>query len=144
MFYKTIEKGTSEKDESIHLISLLASNLFLQDNLISNRHIGSSFLCCIYCSIFLDCHSFEFRGTSEEFESSRQILSLCECRCQNSGCCFKKFLNDITMLKDTMQNVASQPPFIGVFRNVHPIHNCTRTSKKLSDYLSLYMKFYEQ
>ena len=41
---------------NIHPDSFLACQLAAEN--FSNRYIGTTFLCCIYCSIFLDCHNF--------------------------------------------------------------------------------------
>jgi hypothetical protein len=128
----------SENDKNIHPDSLLASALWHKDNPVSNRYIGTTFLCCIYCSIFLDSHGCEFSGISEEFEILWQIPPECK-----EGECTIKFVENINNLKNTIKNELNKPPFMVAFEK-HPIHTCKKTSKKISDDIDLYIRYYNQ
>ena len=129
----------------VHPDSLLASALMHTEKTekLKNRYIGTTFLCCIYCSIFLDCHSFEFSGTSEEFETSWKIPP--ECKDNQEFC--QNFMAGITALKDKILNEkiqGYQPTFETTFKYAHPIHECRRTAGKISDDTSIYMMYYDK
>jgi hypothetical protein len=119
----------------IHPDSLLASTLSHFPIAISNKFIGTTFLCCIKCSIFLDCHSFEFIGTGKEFEIEWDMPP----ECKETSECYRNFTTDITTLSNQIVNEATQSVFRTTFRNHHPIHSCGKTSKKISNDISLYL-----
>ena len=120
--------------KNIHPDALLASVIF-QQQCRCNNYIGTTFLCCIYCSIYLDCYSFEFSGTSGEFEFTWQMPPEF-----GDTKHYKNFVTDINMLK--LQIERNQPPFRTAFRNHHPIHWCRRAAGKMSNDISLYKEYY--
>jgi hypothetical protein len=58
----------TDHDYDIHPDSLLACKLSALN--ITNRFIGTTFLCCIYCSIFVDGHNYQFSGVKQIVEKT--------------------------------------------------------------------------
>jgi hypothetical protein len=95
---------------NIHPDALVACEIF-KDSYLENRYIGATFLCCIHCSIYLDCHLFEFRGTSGEYETTRQTPPKIN----------DNFIDAINNLSLLIQNTS--PPFTATFKNNRPMDN---------------------
>ena len=66
---------------------------------ISNRFIGTTFLCRIYCSIFLDCHDFQFSGTSGKIETH---LKMPPCNQENQS---NNFVEAVHLLENQMTKI---------------------------------------
>ena len=119
---------------NVHPDALLACELYNKEN-INNRYIGSTFLCCILCSMFLDSHLFEFSGISNEYEITWQIPANCQKTSE-----YENFCNDVNKLLIQVQT--KQPPFTTALRHRHFIDSNKRTCGKISDDKEIYKKFY--
>jgi hypothetical protein len=119
---------------NVHPDALLACELFNKEKS-NNRYIGSTFLCCILCGIFLDRHLFEFCGVSNEYEITWETPPNCEKTSE-----YENFCNDVNQLMIQVQK--KQPPFTAALRHPHFIDSNKRTCGKISDDIEIYKKFY--
>jgi hypothetical protein len=117
---------------NIHPDALVACEIF-KDSYLENRYIGATFLCWILCSIYLDCHLFEFRGTSGEYEKTTW---------QTPPKINDNFIDAINNLSLLIQNTS--PPFTATFKNNHQVDSCKRTQGKMADDIKQYIKYYAQ
>ena len=119
---------------NVHPDALLACELFNKEKS-NNRYIGSTFLCCILCGIFLDRHLFEFCGVSNEYEITWETPPNCEKTSE-----YENFCNDVNQLMIQVQT--KQPLFTATLRHPHFIDSNKRTCGKISDDIEIYKKFY--
>lgn len=87
-----LKKRKKELISETHPDSILAIGLHTGTENLQNRYIGTTYLCCIYCSLFLDCYQFEFSGTSAEFDTTWRIPPNTQ---TISGNCYENFLKSI-------------------------------------------------
>jgi hypothetical protein len=87
-----IERAPKKNNDEIHPDSHLASVLFNNKD-VSNGYIGTTYLCCVYCTILLDCYAFDFAGISDKFEL---VWSIPDMEGQTDK--FRNFDNDISKL----------------------------------------------
>ena len=86
----------------------------------------------------MDCHNFEFSGTSGEFEIKWKTP-----KCEHSDCC-EKFVFDVALLKKKqIKKKANKLPFHFAFRYQHPIRWCRRTCGIISDDINYYISYYQ-
>ena len=117
---------------NVHPDALLACELFNKEKS-NNRYIGSTFLCCILCGIFLDRYLFEFCGVSNEYEITWETPPNCEKTSE-----YENFCNDVNQLMIQVQT--KQPLFTATLRHPHFIDSNKRTNYKKIPMISKFIR----
>ena len=135
-----VDIAGKKKDKKVHPDSKLALAI---NHPFTRKYIGVSHLCCIYCTMFLDCHSIDFRGRSKQYE--KWMIPI-EVREKDSQDIVTANLNRFSIMYNEnrigIQNATEQEPFSFNYNPIKQKDNFQDASHFISDDASHFLMYY--